>query len=131
MGRRTKLNIKLENIDALQELMQEVYHDACGLIKDSQNTINTLMNSAEPMDTDDHTKLAKAKVDALKLKDSAIKHKMDIAKLQKEVIHKRADMNGKVEGNGPTASGGDVSISLDEFSRVRQMIENDAKNKGE
>jgi hypothetical protein len=39
-----------------------------------------------PVDVDDITKIAKGKVDALKIKDSAIKIKLEIAKLQNDII---------------------------------------------
>lgn len=124
MGRKKKTTIDLNSIDSLQELMQEAYHDACGLIRETSNTITSLVNAAEPMDTDDHTKLAKAKTDALKLKDSAIKVKLDIAKLQNEILKKKAD--------GGELTSGKISapeeVGLDAFSKIRDMMKKENKN---
>jgi hypothetical protein len=123
MGRRKKLNIDVDNIDSLQELMQEVYYDACSQIKDAQNTINNLINSVDPVDADDSTKMAKAKTDALKIKDSAIKIKLDVGKLQNDII-KRKEEQGKavgLEAEETVSSPGEVK--LEDFSKIREMIE--------
>lgn len=118
MGRRKKLNIDISNIESLQELAQEIYHDACGQIKDAQNTINNLVAAAEPVDVDDHTKIAKAKTDALKIKDSAIKIKLDVGKLQNEIIKKQGEIpDGLI---GAVKEEGDTSLAT--FSKVREMM---------
>ena len=59
--------------------MQETYNDACLQISDSQKTINELSSSATPADVDDYTKIATTKVNLLKVKDSAIRIKLEIA----------------------------------------------------
>jgi hypothetical protein len=130
MGRKKKLNIDLDNIDALEELMQEVYHDACSMIKDTQNNITNLMNSSQPLDTDELTKISKAKTDALKIKEAGIKLKLEVGKIQKEVINKRAEANANVDGAEDRISD-PASISLDEFSNIRKLIEEDKKKGGE
>lgn len=124
MGRKKKTTINLDSIESLQELMQEAYHDACGLIRETQGTITNLVNAAEPMDTDDHTKLAKAKTDALKLKDSAIKVKLDIAKLQNEILKKKADSGD----NSPGKLSAPGEVKLDDFSLIRDMMKKENKN---
>lgn len=123
MGRKKKLTIVVNNLDSLQDLLQEVYHDACGMIVDAQNTINTVTSGSEPQDTDDHVKLAKAKTDALKLKESGIKLKLDIGRLQNEVIKNQGALpedSGKIEASGEGAS-------LDAFSKLRKMMEEEKK----
>jgi hypothetical protein len=129
MPRRKKLNIKLDDIASFQNLLQEVYHDACGQINDAQSTINNLVNSAEPVDTDDHTKIAKAKTDALKIKDSAIKIKLDVSRLQNDVIKNKGNLSEEIE-NITHQAGAGGGASLDAFSQVRKMIE-EQKRKSE
>lgn len=124
MGKRKKLNIDVNNIDSLQELMQEIYHDACTQIKESHGVIINLSNSTEPLDTDDFTKIAKAKTDALKVKDSAIKIKLDVGKLQNEIMKKKAELGLPPGAEKITESG---EVSLDDFSRIRALIEKDNK----
>ena len=73
MPRKKKQEVKINSTDSLEGLCQEAYNDACAQINDAQRAINEMSSSANPVDVDDLTKLAKGKVDALKIKDSAIK----------------------------------------------------------
>lgn len=121
MPRKKKQQIKTNNNDSLEGLLQETYNDACANISDAQKNINIMDKSAEPEDVDDLTKIAKGKNDSLKIKESAIKIKLEIAKLQSDII--------KHSGNASDAinekSGGKVSMS--DFKAVRKMID-DAAN---
>lgn len=125
MGRKKNLTVRIDNIETLQDLMQEVYHDACGQIVDAQKTINTLTSASEPQDTDDHTKIAKAKVDALKIKDSAIKIKLDVGRLQNDIIKNQGVLTGPL--SEVKKDSGDTS--LETFAKLRQMVE-EGKAKG-
>lgn len=127
MGRKKKLNVRIDNIESLQDLMQEVYHDACGQIVDAQNTINSLVSGSTPQDTDDHTKIAKAKTDALKVKDSAIKIKLDVGRLQNDIIKNQGALTSAMAE--VTKDTGEAS--LDTFSKLRRMIDEEKKKNGE
>jgi len=116
MPRKKKQEVKINNVDSLEGLCQEAYNDACAQINDAQRTINEMVNSANPVDVDDITKIAKGKVDALKIKDSAIKIKLEIAKLQNDIIKNNGDAEVAIKER---SSG---SVTLDDFSKVREMI---------
>ena len=122
MPRKKKQQIKTNDNESLEGLLQETYNDACGNISDAQKNINIMDNSAEPEDVDDLTKIAKGKNDSLKIKESAIKIKLEIAKLQSDII--------KHSGNASDAinekSGGKVSMS--DFKAVRKMINDSAED---
>jgi hypothetical protein len=81
-----------------------------------------MVNSANPDDVDDITKIAKGKVDALKIKDSAIKIKLEIAKLQNDILKNNGDADAAIKNR----SGGEVT--LDDFTKVREMIKNGTNN---
>jgi CHASE3 domain sensor protein len=125
MPRKKKQQIKTNDTDSLEGLLQETYNDACANITDAQKNINTMDKAAEPEDVDDLTKLAKEKTNALKVKESSIKIKLEIAKLQSDII--------KHSGNASEAisqkSGGKVSMS--DFKAVRKMIENNSNDDNE
>jgi hypothetical protein len=125
LPRKKKQEVKINSVDSLEGLCQEAYNDACAQINDAQRTINEMVNSANPEDVDDLTKIAKGKVDALKIKDSAIKIKLEIAKLQNDIIKNNGDVDAAVKdrSNG--------SVSLDDFSKVRDMIKNGPNNNSE
>jgi hypothetical protein len=125
MPRKKKQEVKINNVDSLEGLCQETYNDACAQINDAQRTINEMVNSANPVDVDDLTKIAKGKVDALKIKDSAIKIKLEIAKLQNDIIKNNGDADAAVKNRS------DGAVSLDDFSKVREMIKNGVNNNGE
>ena len=125
MPRKRKHVIKIDNIESLQSLMQEVYHDACGQIQDAQNVINVISSGSTPVDVDDYTKIAKSKTDALKIKDSAIKLKLDVGRLQNDVIKNNGELPEAVTKANESAGGG---ASLDTFSKLRKMAE-ELKNK--
>ncbi len=67
MGRKTKQDVKINNNQSLEGLMQETYNDACLQINDAQSSINVLTTSATPETVDDHTKIAKEKGGLLKI----------------------------------------------------------------
>jgi len=125
MARKKKQEVKINSVDSLEGLCQEAYNDACAQINDAQRTINEMVNSANPEDVDDLTKIAKGKVDALKIKDSAIKIKLEIAKLQNDIIKNNGDADAAIKGRS------NGTASLDDFSKVREMIKNGQNNNPE
>ena len=122
MPRRKSTDIKVNNNDSLEGLMQETYNDACLQINDAQRTINELGMSITPNDIDDLTKLAKEKAGLLKVKDSAIRIKLELAKLQADIIKNRDDES--IQANSERANG---SASLKDFKKIRDMLKNDKK----
>ena len=122
MPRKKKSDVKVNNTNSLESLMQETYNDACLQISDAQKTINELATSATPLDVDDHTKIAKEKGGLLKIKDSAIRIKLEIAKLQNDILKNKGDLDSAVSerSNG--------SASLSDFKTIREMLKQDKEN---
>lgn len=125
MARKKKQDVKINSVDSLEGLCQEAYNDACGQINDAQKTINEMVNSANPVDVDDITKIAKGKVDALKIKDSAIKIKLEIAKLQNDIIKNNGDAAAAIKERT------DGTVSLDDFAKVRELIKGNQNKESE
>jgi hypothetical protein len=119
MPRRKKQEVKVNNVESLEGLMQETYGDACLQINDAQRSINELSSSANPQDVDDLTKIAKEKGGLLKVKDSAIRIKLELAKLQSDIIKNRGDAEAAI--NERT----DGKASLNDFKSIREMLKND------
>lgn len=115
MTRIKKQKIEVNDNDSLQGMMQEVYNNVCDQIQDAQKVINEVGAGAMPTDIDDIVKIAKAKTDALKLKEGAIKTKLEISKLQNEII--------KHNGNAVSAiSANPEIVEIAAFDKIRQMI---------
>ena len=122
MPRKKKTDVKVNDNSSLENLMQETYNDACLQINDAQKTINELAASATPTDVDDLTKIAKEKGNLLKIKDSSIRIKLEIAKLQSDIIKNRGDVDSAVSER---SSG---SASLSDFKSIREMLKNEKNN---
>jgi hypothetical protein len=118
MPRKKKQDVKVNNNESLEGLMQETYNDACLQINDAQRTINELSASATPADVDDLTKIAKEKGNLLKVKDSAIRIKLELAKLQSDIIKNRGDVDSAVSERSNGAA------SLNDFKSIREMLKN-------
>jgi hypothetical protein len=118
MPRKKKQDVKVNDNESLEGLMQETYNDACLQINDAQRTINELSASATPADVDDLTKIAKEKGNLLKVKDSAIRIKLELAKLQSDIIKNRGDVDSAVNERSNGAA------SLNDFKSIREMLRN-------
>ena len=106
MPRKKKQDVKVNNTESLEGLMQETYNDACLQITDAQKTINELSTSIPQTDlgVDDLTKIAKEKAGLLKVKESGIRIKLELAKLQSDILKNRGDVDAAVsERSGGTA----------------------------
>lgn len=119
MPRKQKQKVEVNNTDSLQGLMQETYNDTCLQISEAQSAINELSTSVsttESLDVDDATKIAKEKGGLLKVKDSAIRIKLEVAKLMSDIIKNNGDADAAIKN----ASNG--AVSLDDFDAIREMI---------
>lgn len=80
--------LKLNSIQKVEELLQELYNETNKMVTEVQEQINRLSSSVslnqEPMDA--KAKYAKAMNDFLSNKEKAIGRKLDIAKLMSEII---------------------------------------------
>ena len=122
MPRKRKQDVKVNDTESLEGLMQETYNDACLQIIDVQRTINELTTGVTPDGVDDLTKIAKEKGNLLKVKDSAIRVKLEIAKLQSDIIKNRGDANAAI------AERGDSKVSLSDFKSIREMFKKGHNN---
>ncbi len=90
-----RYKLKLNSIDKIEELLQELYNESCKNIEEIQTQMNKLSSSVNLNDeiTDSKTKYAKAMNDFITSKDKAIGRKLEIAKLMGEVYK----FNGNIE----------------------------------
>jgi len=123
MTRIKKQKIEINDNDSLQGMMQEVYNNACSQIQDAQKIINEVGAAAMPDDIDDITKIAKAKTEALKVKDSAIKIKLNVGQLQNEIIKHSGNIIEAVNSNPEV-------VEAQTFDEIRRMVK-EKKERGE
>ena len=93
LAKRYKL--KLNSVEKIEELLQELYEEADKNIVEIQNEMNKLANSVELNNeiVGAKAKYAKAMNDFITNKDKAIGRKLDIAKLMSEILK----FNGNVK----------------------------------
>ena len=96
MGKR--YIIKLNSIEKVEELLQEIYEQACRQLNEIQSEINKLQMSTNLGDEDvtfeDKAKYGKIMHDFLGDKNIEIKKKFEIAKFMGEIIKHKGDIDG-------------------------------------
>ena len=92
-----KYKVKLNSIEKIEELLQEIYDQAVRHLNEIQMEMNKLQNSTnlgqDGNSIEDKAKYAKAMNDFITNKDKAIGRKLDIAKLMSEILK----FNGNVK----------------------------------
>lgn len=117
MSRGKRIKIDLNNINSLESLLQRVYDDTNTQIKEASNLIAEIKAHGNCEDVDDLTKTSKSKSDALKLKESAIKIRLDLAKLQNEVLKQQGFTR-----DGDETSKGSNEVDLRDFNTLREKL---------
>lgn len=99
-----KYKIKLNSVEKIEELLQELYEESDKNIVEIQNEMNKLSNSVRLSEeiVDAKAKYAKAMNDFITNKDKAIARKLDIAKLMSEILKYNGNVKlAYTEGNIP------------------------------
>lgn len=119
-----RYKVRLNSVEKIEELLQEVYDQACRQINEIQNEINKLVNSTnlgdENFTMEDKAKYFKAIHDLTGDKKSAIQTKLDIVKFMGEMTKRNGDANAVLSDK--TFSKQRTSLDL---SSIRNAIKND------
>lgn len=121
-----RFKVKLNSPEKIEELLQELYNEACKNIEEIQIQMNKVANSVQLNDEimDAKAKYAKAMNDFIVSKDKAIGRKLEIAKLLSEIL--------KYNGNLTKASeNSDIfnSFKWDDLQKMAQEEDDDNKPK--
>ena len=121
-----RFKVKLNSPEKIEELLQELYNEACKNIEEIQTQMNKVANSVQLNDeiTDAKAKYAKAMNDFIVSKDKAIGRKLEIAKLLSEIL--------KYNGNLTKASeNSDIfnNFKWDDLQKMAQEEDDDNKPK--
>jgi len=115
--------VKLNSVDKVEELLQEVYDQSCRQINEIQNEINKLINStnlgSEDTTMDDKAKYFKAMHDMTADKTKAIALKLEITKFMGELIKKSGDIAAVVNDKNYAKK---TSLNLDQ---IREAMNDD------
>ena len=95
-----RYKVRLNSTEKIEELLQEIYDQACRQLNEIQNEINKLTNStnlgADGVTMDDKSRYAKAIHDYLGDKGKAIAAKFEIAKFMGEIVKHNGDAKATV-----------------------------------
>lgn len=95
-----RYKVRLNSVEKIEELLQEIYDQACRQINKIQNELNKLINStnlgSDDFTMDDKSKYFKAIHDLTGDERSAIQTKLDIAKFMGEIVKRSGDINSVV-----------------------------------
>lgn len=83
-----RYKLKLNSVEKIEELLQELYEETDKVIVEIQNEMNKLTNSVDLSNEimEAKAKYAKSMNDFISNKDKAIGRKLDIAKLMSEIL---------------------------------------------
>lgn len=117
-----KYKVKLNSAEKIEDLLQEIYDQACRQIIEIQNEINKLTNSTNlgEMSIDEKAKYAKAIHDYVGDKGKAISSKFEIAKFMGEILKHNGDIGGALNDQGFAKS-----TKLDLAAIRKEMIKAD------
>lgn len=92
-----RYKVRLNSCEKIEELLQEIYDQACRQLNEIQNELNKLVNStnlgSEDFTMDDKAKYFKAIHDLTGDRKAAIQTKLDIAKFMGEILKHGGDSN--------------------------------------
>lgn len=117
-----RIKVRLSSVEKIEELLQEVYDQACRQINEIQNEINKLINStnlgSDDFTMDDKAKYFKAIHDLTGDKKSAIQTKLDIVKFMGEMVKHSGDakavVNDKTFAKRTSLNLNDIRSALNE-----------------
>lgn len=128
---KKRYKLRLNSLDKIEELLQELYNEADKNIVEIQNQMNKLSNSVALNDEimDSKTKYAKAMNDFITNKDKAIGRKLEIAKLMTEIHKFNGDVRKMVDNEesvGNWEDLKDVVESTTNDSNDQETVETDS-----
>lgn len=117
--------IQLRSKEKIEELLQEIYLEACKNIEEAQREINKIAMSTDLNNEiiDGKSKYAKAINDFIATKDKAISRKLEIAKLMTEVMKFNGDINKALSMGDIPTNWGDVIESIPDEPLDNKPIE--------
>lgn len=119
-----RYKVKLNSIDKIEELLQEIYDESCRMINQIQFEIDKVQSNVnlgqEGLTIDEKAKYAKAMNDFMNAKKKTIDSKFEIAKFMGEIVKHSGDINGAL--NDPAFSK-ETKLNLEQLKSM--LIDDD------
>lgn len=122
-GIQKRYRLKIGSTEKLEELLQELYDEACENIEVVQNQMNRYVNSTNLNEetSDSKAKIGKVINDFVANKDKALGRKLEIAKLLHEIIKHDGNAQKAIDDSETV---GDWSNVLNELEKNNAMMDN-------
>lgn len=121
-----RYKVRLNSTEKIEELLQEIYDQACRHINEIDNEINKIINStnlgADDVTMDEKAKYSKAVHDFMGDKSKAIQSKFEIAKFMGEIIKHNGDINATINDKNYTKK---TSLNIDEIKAAIKNCSNE------
>jgi hypothetical protein len=125
-----RYKVRVNSTEKIEELLQEIYDQACRQITEIQNEINKLTNStnlgADDFTMDDKAKYSKAIHDYMGDKNKAIQSKFEIAKFMGELLKHNGDANAVLNDKNYTKK---TSLNLNDLKAALKDVDDDTTTK--
>ena len=120
----TRYKVKLNSVEKVEQLLQEIYDEANRLSIEVQNEMNKLIGSTNlsTFVMDEKAKYSKAMHDFIGDKNSAIKQKLEVAKFMGELLKHNGDID---ETLNDAAYQKRTSLDLEGLKKEIYGIDND------
>jgi hypothetical protein len=115
-----KFKVRLNSVDKVEALLQEIYDDSLRQMTLIQDRINEIEQSTTLADEtiDTKAKYAKLMHDYITDKEKAIGRKLDVSRLMTEVLKQNGDVDAVISDK-------QITENLDDaFGNIRDLIEN-------
>lgn len=108
---KKKYNVKLNNVEKIEQLLQETYDLACQQANKIQDEMNKIANTTvvNDLDIDGKEKYGKIMNNYITLQQKSIAQKYDIAKLMAEVLKHNGDVKGALDDSKNIPASFDVA----------------------
>ena len=111
MGRPKKTKINLDK-NSLQQLMQEIYNDCSNVMNTARRELTERKSRAEIEDIGDEYQIGKVNNETLKILQTTIDKKLDLAKLKSQVLNNSGKDENNTNSNSITESDKDILREL-------------------
>lgn len=123
-----RYKVRVNSTEKIEELLQEIYDQACRQITEIQNEINKLTNStnlgSDDFTMDDKAKYSKAIHDYMGDKNKAIQSKFEIAKFMGELLKHNGDANAVLNDKNYTKK---TSLNLNDLKAALKDVDSDTE----
>ena len=115
--KKTKINI---DKNSLQELMQEIYNDCSNVMNNARRELTERKVRVEIQDINDEYQIGKVNNETLKIIETTIDKKIELAKLQSQILGNKSEDDTQSNGTG---------ITEDDKNLLRELFKEKANNK--